>query len=87
MTPRSLFQRLAHFILVACSWRVVRSSLGIALFVGTTLNLINQWPALLAGGPALSIPKLFMNYLVPYLVATYSATLAVLRTQGSTPKR
>lgn len=86
-TTTSLGRRFSRSIQVASSRKVLRSSLGIALFVGTTLNIINQWSSLMAGGSGISISKLFMNYLVPYLVATYSATLAVLRSQESAPKR
>jgi hypothetical protein len=46
--------------------------LGVALIVGTILNLINQGDALFAGGP-LDLPKLLLNYVVPYCVSTYGA--------------
>jgi hypothetical protein len=51
---------------------VPRRALGIALVVGTILNLINQGGALLAGGP-IDLPKFLLNYVVPYCVSTYGA--------------
>jgi len=51
---------------------IVRNALKVSAFVGTCLNLINQGPVLWDGGD-LSVPKLFLNYAVPYLVSSYSA--------------
>jgi hypothetical protein len=51
---------------------VPRRALGVALVVGTILNLINQGGALITGGPV-DLPKLLLNYLVPYCVSTYGA--------------
>jgi hypothetical protein len=51
---------------------VPRRSLGIALIVGTILNLINQGDALIAAHPP-NFAKLLPTYLVPYCVATYGA--------------
>lgn len=51
---------------------VPRRSLGIAILVGTILNVINQGDALLAG-VALSWAKIVLTYLVPYCVSTYGA--------------
>lgn len=51
---------------------IARSSVRIALFVGTLLNLINQIGPLLNGSD-LSWVHVFLNYLVPYCVASYSA--------------
>jgi len=51
---------------------VVLNAIKVSLFVGTTLNLINQGPAILNADP-ISFWKLALNYLVPYLVASYSA--------------
>lgn len=59
-------------------WRAIRSrpiatnALRIALFVGTTLNLINQGDALLSGSGG-SWVHLVLNYAIPYCVASYSA--------------
>lgn len=51
---------------------VPKRSLGIALVVGTILNLINQGDALL-GSADLNVTKLLLTFLVPYCVATYGA--------------
>lgn len=62
---RTLFQ-------VACSGKIVKNSLRIALVVGTVLNLVNQGSAILAG-TGISWMHVALNYLVPYCVASYSA--------------
>ena len=56
----------------AVSEGVPRRSLLVALVVGTILNLINQGDALVSG-QTLSIAKLALTYIVPYLVSTYGA--------------
>jgi hypothetical protein len=56
----------------AVSGGVPRRALALALVVGTILNLINQGDALLTGGPV-DLPKLLLNYIVPYCVSTYGA--------------
>ena len=62
---RSLFQ-------VACSGKIVKNSLRIALVVGSILNLVNQGGAILAGA-GISWMQIALNYAVPYCVASYSA--------------
>lgn len=51
---------------------IVRTSVKVALVVGTILNLLNLWQLILAGMP---LPWIHVaaNYLVPYCVASYSA--------------
>jgi hypothetical protein len=56
----------------AVSGGVPRRALTVALVVGTILNLINQGDALVTGGPV-DLPKLLLNYVVPYCVSTYGA--------------
>lgn len=56
----------------ACSRRIASNALRISLVVGTVLNLINQGGAIFYGS-GVSWPHVFLNYLVPYFVATYSA--------------
>jgi hypothetical protein len=53
--------------------QIVATASRVALVVGTLLNLINQGPELLAH-VGISWHKIAMNYLVPYCVATYSAS-------------
>lgn len=52
--------------------RIVTSAIKVALFVGTVLNVINQGSAVVAG---LDVDwwRLGLNYVVPYLVSSYSA--------------
>ncbi len=54
------------------SRRIVYNALPLALVVGTILNLINQGEHVLAGH-GVSWPHLFLNYMVPYCVASYAA--------------
>jgi len=51
---------------------IVGNATKVALVVGTILNLINQGNALF-GSETISWPHMFLNYLVPYCVASYSA--------------
>lgn len=54
---------------------VARTAIRVSLVVGTVLNLINQGDALWHGG-AIQWGKLLLNYVTPYLVASYSAARA-----------
>ncbi|MBE7942745.1 MULTISPECIES: nitrate/nitrite transporter NrtS [Ramlibacter] len=56
----------------ALSKRIAASALRISLAVGTVLNLANQSEALF-GTTEFSWLHGFLNYLVPYCVASYSA--------------
>jgi methyl-accepting chemotaxis protein len=44
----------------------------VAAIVGTALNLINQWEAMV-GVVAIDYPTLILTYIVPYLVSSMSA--------------
>lgn len=72
------YQVLQHWLVLARSDGIPRSSLTISLFVGSVLNVINQGDAML-GFVELSWPKLVFTYLVPYIVSTYSAVATRLR--------
>jgi hypothetical protein len=67
---------------LACTARIVRSALSVSAVVGTLLNLINQWDALVANA-ATSWFHLVMNYAVPYCVASYSAAKNELTRSGA----
>ena len=56
----------------ATSKGVPRRSLYVALVVGSILNMINQWDGLFGDAPV-DVLQLCLNYVVPYLVATYGA--------------
>lgn len=63
---------MKQILQLACSARIPQSALRIALLVGTALNVINQGENILAGNN-IAWFHLFLNYLVPYCVASYSA--------------
>lgn len=67
---------------VACSGRIVKNALRIALVVGTILNLVNQGGALLLEA-GVSWIHLVLNYVVPYCVATYSAAKNEMTPRGN----
>jgi len=57
------------------AWASIRRSLGVAIVVGTALNIINQGPELLDGSLPI-IWKLALTYVVPFLVASYGSFAA-----------
>ncbi len=69
--------RLGLLWQLATTGGVPRSSLYVGLVVGTILNLINQYDALL-GPVAVDWVKLGLTYCVPYCVSTYGAVMAKL---------
>jgi len=56
---------------------VLPNAIKVSLFVGTCLNAINQGPALWRG-ETLSWGRLALNFLVPFLVSSYSGAKARL---------
>jgi len=54
---------------------VVTGAIKVSLFVGTCLNVINQGSALWHGS-GVEWGKVLLNYVVPYLVSSYSAAKA-----------
>ena len=62
---------LTHFV----SRPVVTGAIRVSLFVGTCLNAINQGSAFWHGS-GIEWGKVALNYLVPYLVSSYSAARA-----------
>lgn len=54
---------------------VVGNAIKVSLFVGTCLNAINQGAAIWQG-TGVEWSKVMLNYIVPYLVASYSAAKA-----------
>ncbi|MDI1309314.1 MAG: nitrate/nitrite transporter NrtS [Methylotenera sp.] len=58
---------------------ILKNSIKVSLIVGTILNLINQGEHFLSDG-SISYAHLIMNYLVPYLVSTYSASINEIST-------
>jgi hypothetical protein len=66
---------------IASSSPVIRLALRTSLLVGSLLNVINQGDALFGAG-SVHWFKLGLTYLVPYCVATYSATSITLSRRG-----
>lgn len=64
------------------SLRIATSAVKIALFVGTVLNVINQGGALFSGHDV-DWWRLGLNYVVPYLVSSYSAVRNELSRSGN----
>ncbi len=64
LIPFNNYQHLRHFL----QWRWVY----VAIVVGTILNMINQWDALI-GRHSIDWVKGGMTYFVPYCVASVSA--------------
>ncbi|MGZ8257031.1 MAG: nitrate/nitrite transporter NrtS [Gallionella sp.] len=64
---------MTRFIRTSLSRHIVMNAFKIALVVGTLLNLVNQGESLLHGG-TIAWLHVLLNYLVPYCVASYSAT-------------
>lgn len=64
--------RWSRFFTLCLSDGIPKRSLGVALIVGTILNLINQGDALF-GGADLNFTKIILTFAVPYCVATYGA--------------
>lgn len=56
---------------------VLINAIKVSLVVGTCLNAINQGPQLWQG-EGVEWKKVALNYLVPYLVASYSAARALV---------
>lgn len=69
---------LLTLLRTACQRPMVLAAIKVALVVGTVLNLINQGGRVLDGLP----PSWFhvaLNFLVPYLVSSYSAARNEMR--------
>lgn len=71
---------MQDFFQMARSRDIVHNAVRIALVVGTMLNVLNQGEALLAGS-GIAWVHIAMNFVVPYCVATYSATKHALAKQ------
>ena len=68
-----------NFFIIGSKKETILSSLKISLFVGTLLNFINQTDAIIGLDLSkLSIIKVLLTYIIPYLVASYSYIKAKL---------
>lgn len=69
------------FVSLMCRPAILRNAVKVSLVVGTLLNLINQGERIWAGSEPLW-GHLFLNYLVPFCVATYSGARALNGQRG-----
>jgi len=65
---------MTELLKLACRPRTLRTSVRIALLVGTVLNLINQGDRLFTGA-SFDWWRMLLNFLVPFCVASASAAL------------
>lgn len=65
-----------RFLRLMLSPRICGNALRVSLVVGTVLNVINQGEHLLAG-QGVMLGHAALNYLIPFLVASYSGARAV----------
>jgi len=72
------YRKLREVSRLALSDGVPLRALGVAILIGTILNLINQGDVLLNGGP-INWTKLILTYVVPYVVSTHGAVAVGLR--------
>ncbi|MGD9902737.1 MAG: hypothetical protein AB7U83_04645 [Vicinamibacterales bacterium] len=81
----------ASLLVVASRGHAVKAALRVAAVVGTLLNAVNNGPQWWAQSPV-SPWRVALNYLVPFLVASYSAARQEQRrrrecsTDGSRPR-
>ena len=61
------------------------SAIKVSLVVGTALNAINNGPQWLSGD-AISVWKIALNYLVPFLVSSYSGARNEAQGNGARPR-
>lgn len=73
---------MTRLLRTATSRHIVFGALKVSLVVGTLLNVVNQGEQVYAGGN-ISWCHFFLNYVVPYCVASYSAAKNEMR--GSNP--
>jgi len=58
------------------TWKVASRSLKISFVVGSILNIVNQGHSVMIG-ESINTLQLALNYVVPFLVATYGALCAL----------
>ena len=67
------------FLKIASQSFVIRKGILLSVLVGSVLNFVNQGNLLLGNQlPDISIVKICLTYLTPFLVSVYSTTSAVL---------
>lgn len=75
-----ILSAMTNFFQIAFSKKVFYTGLKVSLLVGTILNLINQTNSSFhIDIENVSCVKICLTYLVPYLVSTYSGSMAIIR--------
>jgi hypothetical protein len=77
VTPSS--SSAALWLRLATSREVATGAVLVSSVVGTVLNLINQGDRILAGFEGFDLARGALNYVVPFLVSTWSATRVAVR--------
>ena len=72
---------MQDFLQHAFTSRQLRVSIKTAVIVGSLLNIINQWQALI-GEADIQWIKLGLTFLVPFCVATYAGAKASMSCAG-----
>jgi Mg/Co/Ni transporter MgtE len=75
---QSSLGKTTHLLWLAKQPSVVKRALKIAFVVGIVLAAINHGDTLIAGQIGIDeLLKIFLTFLVPYCVSTYSSVLAI----------
>lgn len=70
---------MKQFLTCGCQFHTVWCAVRVSLVVGTVLNLINNYEALVGTGlDADAVLKIALTCLVPYLVSTHGQVTAVV---------
>ena len=73
---------MKNWIVLASRKDTILRSLKVSLIVGTILAVINHADSLWTGqANGLTVMKIVLTYAVPYLVSTYAAVSALLRSK------
>lgn len=73
-------KKVRKIIKIASNYSIIRKAILTSIIVGTILNLINQGNLIFTNQIAeLSITKMSITYLTPFMVSLYSTTTALLR--------
>ena len=77
MSTQSDFIEAPSFFNVVTSSNITKRSILTSLFVGSVLNLINQFSAIF-GPQDINITSLILTYMVPYFVSAFSGSMSTL---------
>ncbi|MFD2163330.1 nitrate/nitrite transporter NrtS [Paradesertivirga mongoliensis] len=73
-------KKVRKIIKIASNYSIIRKAILTSIIVGTILNLINQGNLIFTNQIAeVSITKMSITYLTPFMVSLYSTTTALLR--------